>query len=90
MQRFEECVDGKEVEMNTYTTGFLQVFLAAFFVSFIQQTTFLGIVITSFLISLFWILNIDNDVFKGFKEWALYCISTSLGGITGYYFGVWA
>lgn len=72
-------------ELGLFFTAFLQVFLVATNVVFIHHDKIVALVITGFLISLVWTLNVKRVAFGGWKDRFIYATGAGVGTLIGYY-----
>lgn len=69
--------------MKLFTTGFLQVLFVAINTVFIANLFYIGIIISSFLISFLWTLNVRSVTFGSKLDRIIYALGASTGCITG-------
>lgn len=76
-------------KITLFLTAFLQVSLVAMNVTFISKSYIIPMLITGFLISLFWSLNVKKVVFGEWIERLIYCTGAMIGTGVGYYLSHW-
>lgn len=72
-------------ELGLFFTALLQVFLVSMNVVFIHHDKIIALVITGFLISLVWTLNVKKVAFGGWKDRFIYATGAGVGTLLGYY-----
>lgn len=71
--------------IGLFLTAFAQVTLVAMNVVFIHKDKVIALIITGFLISLIWTLNVKRVAFGGWKDRFIYAGGAGLGTLFGYY-----
>lgn len=72
--------------MKTFLTSFFQIGFVAINTFFITQLNWIGIFITSFLISLLWCFNVSKISLSTTNQKFIYSLGAGLGAIIGLYF----
>lgn len=71
--------------IGLFFTAFLQVFLVSMNVVFIHHDKIIALLLTGFLISLVWTLNVKRVAFGGWGDRFIYATGAGLGTLVGYY-----
>jgi hypothetical protein len=71
--------------LTLFATGFIQVFFVAVNTYFLAKGMYLGVMVASFMISIFWSFNVKRIAFGSFRDRVVY----SLGATCGSLFGLW-
>ncbi len=70
--------------IRLFLTGFIQVFLTAMNVVFITNRSVIPLIITGFLISFVWTINVKRIAFGEHKDRFIYALGAALGTYFGY------
>lgn len=71
--------------MKTFFTSFFQIGFVAINTFFITQMNWIGIFITSFMISLLWCFNVAKISLSSTKYKLIYSLGAGCGAISGLY-----
>ena len=82
-----ETIDSGNIEarIKLFFTALLQVSMVAMNVTFISKGYIYLMLITGFLISLFWTFNVRQVVFGGWKDRIIYSVGAMGGTGMGYF-----
>ncbi len=70
--------------IKLFITGFIQVFLTAMNVVFITSKSVVPLIITGFLISLVWTINVKRIAFGTHSNRIVYATGAAIGTYIGY------
>lgn len=70
--------------IKLFLTGFLQVMFIAMNTVFISKSMFIPMMITGFLISIIWTLNVKKVVFGEWADRIIYALGASAGTSIGF------
>jgi hypothetical protein len=71
--------------ISLFLTGFLQVMFIAMNTVFISKSMIIPMVVSGFLISIIWTLNVKKVVFGEWIDRIIYATGASIGTIIGYF-----
>ena len=70
-------------------TAYFQIMFVCMNVVFIQNSNIIGVIISSFMISFLWTLNIKKVAFGGLVDRLIYSFFACIGSISGYYLTIY-
>jgi hypothetical protein len=70
-------------QIGLFLTGMIQVFFVAVNTYFLAQTLYIGVLVSSFMISMIWSFNVKRVAFGSLSDRILYALGASVGSITG-------
>lgn len=73
----------KNENIDLFITAFIQVFLVTANTFFISRLAYIGIALSSFLISYLWTLNVKRVSLGGHTERIIYSLGAMIGGVFG-------
>ncbi len=71
-------------QIKLFITGFIQVFLTAMNIVFITNKSITPLIITGFLISFVWTINVKKIAFGTNVDRVIYALGASIGTLCGY------
>ncbi len=71
-------------QIKLFITGFIQVFLTAMNIVFITNKSVLPLIITGFLISYIWTINVRRIAFGTHVDRIIYATGAAIGTYVGY------
>lgn len=70
-------------------TAYFQILFVSCNVVFIQKQSILGVILSSFMISLLWTFNVKKVAFGGLVDRLLYAVFACAGAVAGVYLSNW-
>jgi hypothetical protein len=70
-------------------TAYFQILFVSCNVVFIQKQSIIGVILSSFMISLLWTFNVKKVAFGGLVDRLLYAVFACAGAVTGVYLSNW-
>ena len=70
---------------SLFLTGMAQVFFVAVNTYFLANTLYIGVLVSSFMISMIWSFNVKRVVFGGMSDRITYAVGATVGSLSGLY-----
>jgi hypothetical protein len=74
--------------MQLFITGFVQVFFVAANTYFLATRNYLGVLVSSFAISMIWSFNVKKVAFGSLRERVVYASGACCGAVSGLWVSV--
>lgn len=74
--------------LSLFITAFVQIMFVAMNTIFLAHKNYIGVIISSFLISMIWTLNIKKAAFGTLNDRLSYSLGATLGSIFGLYISI--
>lgn len=74
--------------LSLFITAFFQIMFVAMNTIFIANTNLIGVIISSFIISMIWTLNVKKAVFGTLYDRISYALGATFGSVLGMYISI--